>query len=489
MNNLSALDIFDTIESINIQRTKIDNLLTIEDIDKVKLIDIILNLYELLPTTSISSINKLELYILNLIKDFNNNLLDGYYNSFRRNIDLLFDEIITDFKYNTNLINNLKLFFYSESDTNTITSRFLNYPVHFIERKEELDSISRSKKNKSSNFNILISSCEYNIDNKFFDKIYNYTKVSTLFFRMSEEIYKKHYYYNYLKHCLMYSAADNVDTITVGNSYTLLGIDTDILNLDAKSLSMHSQDLYYSFMMAKTAITNNPNINKCIIGICPFLFYHDLSKGTKKPSETMISQLYYPLLNDIHNSKIKNFKKLTSLADYEFDNILKDIFNLKLVENFFKQTLYANYPSYYNHLRNVNRNTSFAELDLAERQSVGFVRAGAHNKLLKYPSTKEYNTNVFNNFMNFLKQNSVIPIFVAFPQTSWYSDHLSEPYAKEFDELILDLTQKHNFHVLNLQKEPYIFDDSDFIDSDHLNAKGQKKATNYLNDFISNINL
>ena len=94
-----------------------------------------------------------------------------------------------------------------------------------------------------------------------------------------------------------------------------------------------------------------------------YILCHDLSRGDSLYSKNMIENVYYPLLNDIHNSDIKEIKEQKNLNDCELDNLIKSIFNLKKVESYLKKQIYNRNTKYYNDINNVNRDKMFEDFD------------------------------------------------------------------------------------------------------------------------------
>ncbi len=81
----------------------------------------------------------------------------------------------------------------------------------------------------------------------YFDDIIYYDKLMNHMFNISEKIYYNNYDYNYLLKSLEKYKSEDIETLVVGNSYPLTGIDIKLLNSNSVSLALSSQDLYYSY--------------------------------------------------------------------------------------------------------------------------------------------------------------------------------------------------------------------------------------------------
>ena len=260
-----------------------------------------------------------------------------------------------------------------------------------------------------------------------------------------------------------------------------------MLDKNSINLSMHSQDLYYSYQLAKKVITKNKNINQCIIGMSYYVLCHDLSKGDSLYSRNMVENIYYPLLNDKHNSRVKIVPTQKKIIHYQFDSLVKSIFNINEVENYFKSKIYMKNTTYYNNINNLNREQSFKDFDIEYKENLGMYRADQHNKIFKYKETSIEYTEILKEFFDFLDKSFVEPVIIVFPNSNYYLKNIKLEYIQQFDDLIKRIKEKYSIKVIDLRDSSFEFDDSDFIDADHLNKKGAIKATNYLNRFIKGI--
>ena len=280
------------------------------------------------------------------------------------------------------------------------------------------------------------------LNDNFFDIILNYSEMLNIFIQESLNIYLKYYDLNYLKKALRSSYEDCVERIIVGNSYSLIGIEEQLFEEKTINLSMHSQDLYYSFELAKKAILNNKNIKQCILGMCYFTLQHDLSRGIAEYSRNMIKNVYYPLLNDIHNSNLENIENQKTLKRCKLD-IYMNIFDIDKVEEYINAVIDSDIVLYYNRINNLNRKTSLNDFDIKYKDELGQDRASQHNKLFKYNGTEI-----------------------------------------EYRHILKQIKEEYNIKLIDLRNSTFEFNDEDFIDTDHLNENGSIKATEYLKKFI-----
>ena len=256
------------------------------------------------------------------------------------------------------------------------------------------------------------------------------------------------------------------------------------------ALYTNSQDLYYSYKMARQAIIFNKSIKKCIIGISYYSLFYDMSKSRMKLYTNII---YKYILNDLHN--YKNDNSFINSNEYYFsillqDIVLKDIFMI----NNMQENIFFNYYNKHKNLINedisesidsANNYQNFSKLDINEKNSKGKYYASLHNKHYKHKKTRLENYSIFNNFIEFLVDNNVEPIVVVFPSTSYYNKYLIREYKDDFYNALNDIKKNHKqVKFIDLNNYNNLFDDSDFYDESHLNEKGAYKATKIINNLV-----
>ena len=472
----------DSLSFIDNKIIEMRNFLLNMDLNAIKLINILIESNDKLINYNLEHLNILEVNVFEFIKKYNNNLTEEEY---KKNIYYL-SQIFEDIKNEFIKLYDINIFFYGKDKFGLIENKLLNYNVVRIKDEKELQNLSLNKKQyiDKNVYNILLIEKDVLLENIFFDKILDYSKIVNIFFNICQDIYLGYYDFNYLDNSLNRSYQGDIEAIIVGNSYSLVGIEEQLLDKNSINLSMHSQDLYYSYQLAKKSITKNKNIKQCIIGISYYVLCHDLSKCGSLYSRNMVENVYYPLVKDKHNSMVKIVPTQKKILHYEFDSLVKSIFNTNKVENYFKSKIYLKNTTYYNNINKLNREQSFKELDIEYKENIGVYRANQHNKIFKYKETSIEYREIFKEFFKFLGESFVEPIIIIFPTSSYYLKNIKLEYIKQFDDLIKQIKEEYNIRLIDLREPSFGFDDGDFIDADHLNKKGAIKATNYLNKFI-----
>ncbi|MES5954327.1 hypothetical protein QCI42_12780 [Bacillus fungorum] len=348
---------------------------------------------------------------------------------------------------------------------------------------------------KNEKMNIFIADTCYvekfyhEIEELQFDSILIYENVIAELYRAAVHKYFRNYDYNYLNDMINVSKNDeNIKTLITGLSYSLFGIEPALLKGNGMNLSLASQDIYYSFKIIKDIINENKSIENCVIGLAYYSFYFDLSRGSEAKR---IGEVYDPLFNDGHHYEVSNRK--TNIAHHEFENyvpdVIKIIFNVneleqKMIDNYYNE-VGLNYFNRYMSRKNGSLLGNSSLKDLTEQQKVtlGTERAESHNKIIKYEETAKENTRIFEELLQFLKEHDIKPIIVIFPTTKYYREKLDSNYKKIFYNKLSHFSKEYKLEIIDLFDSDR-FNESDFLDFDHLDDTGAKKVTNVLNDML-----
>lgn len=423
---------------------------------------------------------------VSLLKDFQDYSSDEFKDTFKR-LENDFGNFLSELSLNVQL----DVYFYGEDKYNLLNRKYLNLNVYKLDNFYEVNYIKKNKDLKH-HFTVLLLeesvnfSSDFNIEN-IFDEVFDYNKLLEQIFQVSTTLYKTDYNLNYLKNRLEDVKHEDVRTIIVGNGYARTGINDKELSSKAVNLSLFSQDLEHSFALAKKAIELNPQINKCIIGVGYYSMYYNLKKLEKKDKDVnLIEDLYNPLLYP----EMFEAKNKMSLEDYMTNPITLELFNMdELTEytNFINQ---KTNPQYFNknwtrENNSVLKKDKFDFMHSDDKLSLGIWRASQHNKFIGGVSRNQKALLV--DFLDYLESKGVAAILTVLPTTEYYNRFLDERYEKTFEKTISELEDKCKFKFIDFNKG-YKFDDSDFIDVDHLNEDGCLKVTSYLSNVIKWLN-
>lgn len=293
------------------------------------------------------------------------------------------------------------------------------------------------------------------------------------------------YDYHYLVNSMNIAKKNITEAIFIGHSYSLNGINETKLNEQIVNLSLSSQDLYYSFKIAKKIINKNQNIKKCYIGTGYWTFNLDLSRAQNIHELARIENIYYPLLKDSHNCKKIVKEKKMSLDEYS-NPIIKHIFNLESLYNFLSEIIYNRNKTYFNNkftreALSLIGNYKLHLLVEEDRYKLGKERAKQHNKMIRYIHTRVENQQIIKDFLEYLNKRDIQTIIVNFPTSKYYNEFLTDQFKEEYYSILKSLEKDYNFLLIDLNNGDSVYSDEDFRDLDHMSSLGADKVTNILN--------
>ncbi|WP_058830197.1 hypothetical protein [Paenibacillus polymyxa] len=413
---------------------------------------------------------------------------NGYFfnlDEFKRmhyNISLLLsqlvDQIIKNYPY--------KIYFKGK-DKYGVVNNIIKEKVNFIMGIPD-SSIKKNIFNKQ--FDILILSEETAIEedsHNHFDGIIYYDNLMNELFSLSQEIYDLTYDYSYLLNAISKAKKTENEAIVVGSSYSMYGINESTFSSNIVNLSLPSQDIYYSILIAKEVIDNNDNIKKCYLGTGYWTFYFDLSKSINS-AITRVENVYYPLFRDSNNYKYENKKKIPNLN--MIDNlIIKEIFDLNFLYKILSNIIFqSNEGTYFN---SKMKREDFREilphrldeLSVERKFELGKDRANQHNKLIKYKETREDSKRMIFNFVSYLCEKNIELVVLNFPATPYYYSSLNKEFIEDFYAIINEMKLKGNFKFLDLAAVG-LFVESDFVDIDHLSDSGALKVNDLIKQHL-----
>lgn len=296
--------------------------------------------------------------------------------------------------------------------------------------------------------------------------------------------YKNNYDFYYLQHALLEAKQKSIETIITGSSYGRLGVlDQMLYSQNAVNLSLSSQDLYYSIRGGYEVYNINKNIKNIVICCSYYYFFSDLSKSKNSNVIKLISKIYMPLFQDMHNCVLMPRK----------ENILfeSEIFDISNIMQCYAMVEYQ--KGYFN--ENKTRRTSATKtwreknkdwLDLTEQEKfeVGKERAEIHNRNIKREASFVENVRLFQQFVMFCNKKHINLTIVAVPISRYYRTYIDENLKKIFYNVLNNCDGE--VHLLDLSDD-LLFEDIDFNDADHLSDFGAYKMTEIIFGFLKEI--
>lgn len=317
------------------------------------------------------------------------------------------------------------------------------------------------------------------LSNEYFEKLKS----------IAYEYVLRNYDYYYLAAMHEKNRMKGAKTIIVGSSHAMNGVVESGLEGEVINFSISSQDLYFDFQHIKKAVEEGrQKIEICAINIGYYMMYQDLSYS--KMMGLLIPKVYYPLLRKSHHYQVT--EEFDMMKDMEFD---KEMFPDKWIREFvdyWAKQVFIEEATFYGSLK-TRENNNFLGLKKViwntlsedEKIDIAIKRTDDHNKLKKHVHTREENGILVKEMAEYLIQHDIIPVFVIFPFTKYYNAYIDQAYKADIINILEDLPYPIEFLDMNDYQE--MFDDSDYLDADHLNLQGALKATSLLNDFLKTL--
>lgn len=254
-----------------------------------------------------------------------------------------------------------------------------------------------------------------------------------------------------------------IEVIATGMSYSLQSINKNVLNKKVEIFALRSQDLYYDLLATQYILNRNNSRHKvkyAIIGLAYYSFNYDLSLR-KDHMKYRCIDVYEPIFNETHNyNKNENMNQ---------ERLLEYILNNQSENNDFE------YLSEYRMIKQeINQNNrSFITQKGKE------IASKWENKI--YIETIFENINTFKKLIEILLVSKIQPIVVIFPTHESYHKNFPKKAKSVFHNILNMFKEMYGFEVHDFF-ESNLFNDCDFLDSDHLNYNGSIKFTKLLNE-------
>lgn len=294
------------------------------------------------------------------------------------------------------------------------------------------------------------------------------------------------YNYSFLKASHDKVKRCNPKTIVTGSSHALNGIMESVFEGGCANLSMHSQDIYYDMVNARHAVQNaDGTIETCIIVLGYYIIGQDLSKAVRL-GHALIREVYYPLFHDAYHWE--NSEWVEPWEIFEEDLKEPDVVKRK-AEGILNQILWKGYYNEYKKRKSGvfdwGGGRTWEDLTAEERDLAAKQRTASHNKFINRKETIAENQELLIQFICFLHRNHIRPVVAVMPFTKEYMKYTNTEYADIVEEMIDNAAREAacpvDFYDLNRYD---LWEESDFIDTDHMTMSGAEKASLFLNEKI-----
>ncbi len=267
--------------------------------------------------------------------------------------------------------------------------------------------------------------------------------------------------------------AKEINTVILGSSHALYGIDPEYFKNPTINLSNSSQSLYFDKEILMQQIDNLPKLKTVVFTMSYMALYYDMNDVTES-LRTYAYYHYWGIKNhdfsylDSKNHSIiaflgvprvisaakTGFKQISdeggSITDYGFNKMDSTDCNKRVTDTLGKQKLFY------------------------------------HKTLIKQHNLK-INIDIMEEMLNALKKRNINVYIIYAPAYKTYYQYFDDAQVKSNDSVINVLCKRYDAHYFNWVKDTS-FVKQDFYDNDHLNKYGAAKFSTILDSVIAKHN-
>lgn len=290
------------------------------------------------------------------------------------------------------------------------------------------------------------------------------------------EYLSKNYSYEYMRFMLKCIELTECDTLILGSSYGLHGIDINQLSHQV-SLSMTSQDLEYDYKLLQHVSTMpaSGRIKKVVLILGEYAMYDRMSRSSM--GRNIIASVYEPILTG-NTDSCWDFTDASNISDEEKALIEKACFELICSKGSFFNNLYTREDN----CEDEYRGLVWKNANQAERQKYALHRASRHNRLIESDECLSENRIWINKLAEHCESNHQELYVIIPPFTKEYEQCINPDMKNTLLKELENMPYPVHFNDLNDTVWDGIFDENDFFDMDHLNDNGARKLTSIINE-------
>jgi hypothetical protein len=255
-----------------------------------------------------------------------------------------------------------------------------------------------------------------------------------------------------------------IKTLILGSSHSMYGFNPDYFSEPAYNLGHVSQTMDLDYYILKKYIKTLPKLETVVLRLSYTTLHEQLGTG---PEDFRLKdyELYY-------NIEVSNKLKYKS-----------EVLSVKLKNNLSR---FKDYYLSHDKMITVQKSgwASFED-EHAKGQIVDLGISVAKKHTTKDNSLVDSNIEFLDNFVKLCKENDVKVFLVTLPAHKSYIENLKASQLKEVISSGETMAKKYtNCTYLNLL-EDQSYTEVDFYDADHLNSKGAKKLSLFIDGVIS----
>lgn len=213
---------------------------------------------------------------------------------------------------------------------------------------------------------------------------------------------------------------------------------------------------------------------RCFIIFGYYIAYQDLSLSQGLRAQ-MVAPIYYPIFGDAHHWETPETVDIWK----EFEGISEE--TREACEAWARQMIREE-ATYYSRFRRRRPffdfgGLSWQELSKEEQDQYARKRADSHNSIMKHTDSFYENRQILKDYVHFLHLREVMPIVVIPPFSPVYNGYVEKELKTSVTEMVDAVPEEVAFVDFNKDS---VFENTDFMDTDHLNEQGAEKMSRIL---------
>ncbi|MDH7444974.1 hypothetical protein [Aquimarina sp. 2201CG14-23] len=269
------------------------------------------------------------------------------------------------------------------------------------------------------------------------------------------------------KHKMITENYEDIETLILGDSHALYGVNPEYMDAKAFNLANSSQSIYFDELLFKKHIDSLKNLKQLIISIS----YFNLSQRENTKGDTW-RKYFYSNQMDLEVPIVSNF----DIKEY----------SLALTKRFKGSVELINYYLD-NGLSLVGCNSDGWGTRYSKIQDIDLCKNAVRRAKLHKDGLQDFtrNLNRIQSIIAYCKKINCKVYLIDLPVHTCYIKELDKNKLSKITASCKTLESNNsNVSYINL-REDFRVEDSDFYDGDHLNHIGAKKYTKIINEIIS----
>jgi hypothetical protein len=316
----------------------------------------------------------------------------------------------------------------------------------------------------------------------FFKKLVLFLILAILIFALVEVKARSMYQYRsdmYFQFENIESKLQEIEILFLGNSHVAKAINPEYFSRPTINLAYSSQDLYYNYQILKKYIKRLTKLKIVIIGLDYFSFGRDEEYRASHLVKDYFSELFIMP----RSGKIFNLIKSFSVYWLHQNTFVEDFFkNKKPNPNKILKMSYVPKPLPQSGILLENGfRFSSGTMSPDEFRQNGKERAKLHMEVYDEKNSRP-NIECIYNMIRLCRGKNIKVIFITTPYHKFYFINFDKEFIANFyNKLEMILRKNHqNVFYFDFSRDGN-FEDSDFLNSDHLNYVGAKKFSQIVN--------